>query len=209
MIVVLFAGFAAAFSSLGCGGDTTVYETGTDCHVEPATLMMEGAWLEADTYMRTCQRQNEDLYHQCQYHSDDAGMNKEECMEGYYREQLMCTYFYAQRVNRMPLRECGVVVFRLLVDYEDVMNGTLPEETQVWEVNTDDDDGDGISTWHEKWIGYNPCTPYSFGRCVSDAELDYDADGVLNGEDDANNPDGDGSPICNWDDPGHWQTDCI
>lgn len=50
-------------------------------------------------------------------------------------------------------------------------------------------------------MGYNPCTPQSFGACVDDAELDYDVDGIVNGEDEF--------PICNWDDPAGWEGDCI
>ncbi len=49
-----------------------------------------------------------------------------------------------------------------------------------------DTDGDGISDYMESWMSLNPCERCSYGGVEGvdcDADLDFDGDGILNGED--------------------------
>lgn len=58
---------------------------------------------------------------------------------------------------------------------------------QLDHANPDQDtDGDGISDYMESWMSLNPCERCSYGGTEGvncDADLDFDADGIPNGED--------------------------
>lgn len=194
---------------------------GIECAVDPNTLTMQYEWVQAEAYRQNCTDTNDANYQIClldaelTYNScvDATGTDAEPgtgCMavadgkmqdcEEYYNEQNdSCHNWYAKRVNKIPLRVCGVRIF-------GNEGGELPYDEngyQYMNVNEEDFDGDGISNWMEFWMGLNPCTPWSFGQCIDDADLDYDADGIPNGEDEA--------PICPKDfkDKGEYLSDCV
>lgn len=58
---------------------------------------------------------------------------------------------------------------------------------QLDHANLDQDtDGDGISDYDESWMSLNPCERCSYGGVEGvdcDADLDFDGDGIPNGED--------------------------
>lgn len=199
-VVVVVAVVVVVLGLGGCGGnvENNTYLVGEDCQVPESTLLMQKSWAEADTYMRTCTAEADRMWQNCYDHPENWPTGgQEECHNLAMKENNYCAYYYGMRVNKFTLRECGVVVFSNLTDPEMVPAG---EQMPPWDVNDNDEDGDGIETWWEYMMGYNPCTPQSFG-CVEDAELDYDVDGIANGEDEF--------PLCNWDDPAGWQGDCI
>lgn len=116
-----------------------------------------------------------------------------ECAPERDEQESWCTNFSRGWVNKIPVRECGAFIYTI--------NGEPGDPDYSLEVNDEDSDGDGISNLNEYYMGLNPCTPHAFGSCSNDADLDYDADGIPNSEDE--------SPRCNWDDPAEQFSDCI
>ena len=186
-------------ATITCEDATTATISTQECAIPPSTLMMQHSWAEATYYRLVCNNNVDDLMHVCNEHSEDAPGGLSACMEGYYDESAACDYYFAMRVNKFTIRECGVEIIEMLTPFEEY--DPRDETQRLWKVDLEGDyDGDGISNYREYFMGYNPCTPQSFG-CVNDADLDYDVDGIPNGED--------YDPICNWDDPAGWEGDCI
>lgn len=192
---------------------------GVECAMDPNTLLMQHEWSQAEAYRWSCHDSTDLQYQYClmdaelTYNScvDATGVDqnpdegcmavadgmKDECDEYYKHEDESCENWYAKRVNKQTLRVCGIRIF-------GNEGGQLPYDEngyQMINVLEGDFDGDGISNWMEYLMGYNPCTPWSFGQCIDDADLDYDADGIPNGTDEF--------PICNPQDPGEYQIDCV
>ena len=200
----------------GVGEQGLPGEDGIECAVDPDTLTMQYEWVQAQSYRRTCWNANEleedacqleakVLYESCMSMTDnqDSCMDSQDqdriiCDNTYIENDYFCDFYYAKRVNKIPLRVCGVRIF-------DTSSGALPigeEGYHTMGVLDVDSDEDGISDWMEYNMGLNPCTPHSFGLCIDDADLDYDADGIPNGEDEY--------PICNpQNDPGEYPSDCV
>jgi hypothetical protein len=204
------------------GEDGEVGEDGKKgfCAIPADTIIMQYEWVQAQSYRNNCLSKSDFHYEDCilnatvNYHDcvevtgqDQAGdggcfdfkVNKnKECDESWNQQDYECHNWYAKRVNKIPLRVCGTRIF-------DNSDGGLPKSehgnVESMMVVEEDSDGDGISNWMEFLMGYNPCTPHSFGLCIDDADLDYDVDGIPDGEDDF--------PICNPDDPGEYPSDCV
>ena len=68
---------------------------------------------------------------------------------------------------------------------------------------SEDTDGDGISNYHEFFMGLNPCTPQTFG-CINDADGDFDFDGIPNGDDHSSTY----GPYCP-EDASYWPAECV
>jgi hypothetical protein len=171
--------------------DSDAGPTEPNCAVPPSTFLMQALWAEAQAYRWMCPLEAYDDFTWCIKQQPEK---EEECFESLEDQEMVCEYYYATRANKIPLRECGAVIF-------EMASTPLKPGTHPWVVTLDDTDGDGVSNWHEYWMGLNPCEEYSFGECnPSDGELDYDVDGIPNGEDEF--------PLCNPDDPAGWQSDC-
>lgn len=160
---------------------------GDNCQAPPSTFTMASAWAEAEAYRYSCDLEAKMVLQTC-LANDDAY----KCQAAYKTDGDYCNTYYAKRINKIPLRECGVRIISVTGE-----SGTPSFDFHVLD---GDQDGDSISNYFEMLMGYNPCTPKSFG-CLNDADLDYDKDGKPNGADDL--------PLCNPTDPGEYQTDCI
>lgn len=188
---------ALAVLSVGC---PTVPDEEEDeaCSADThATTIMNRDWLEAEMFRRDCYTESESEFQDC---LDDEEIPGSECSDNHDSQELFCDDVYRRWSNQLPLRECGVPIF---IEVDDPEEGQNP-----WTVNLNDEDGDGINTWMEYWMGYNPCSAHSFytPECKADGEFDYDADGIPDGQDPY--------PLCyDWDaigtDPGAWGSDCV
>lgn len=170
---------------------------GEDCQAPLSTMTARYEWQQAWMYSIDCQEEAEDVELQCFDRNDPT----ENCSAQFNLAQRWCTYGWARRANKIPLRECGITVIDILA---------LPNEVEENEPhirgNEEDYDGDGISNYMEFWMGYNPCTTHSFGCSFpADGTDDYDADGIIDSEDTA--------PRCNMDpehpDPADYGSDCV
>ncbi len=179
------------------GEDGQDGEDGADCAIPPETLLMQMWWDEAEMFRRDRWNQIEDDDRHC-YANAQTDEERQACHDQYNYNFAHLSITRARWANVMTLRTCGVAVFLNIL--EDPADYDPEANQRLFELNFDDEDGDGIPTRWEYTMGYNPCTPQSFG-CINDADLDYDVDGIPNGEDEW--------PICNMDDPGGWQTDCV
>lgn len=170
---------------------------GIECKAPLSTMTMRHDWGLAWLYSMECQ---DDAMEQDRWCVENGGTD---CGEQFNLDQRWCTYWWATHANKIPLRECGITVIDILA---------LPDEVDQNEPhirgNEDDYDGDGISNYWEFWMGYNPCTPQSFGcDFPRDGTDDYDADGIIDSEDPA--------PICNMGtdpehpDPANYGSDCV
>jgi hypothetical protein len=158
----------------------------TSCAIPPATLTMQHEWSEAEMFRRDCWQDTITTFQNCQ-----AGYDS--CMKDRDLAEQNCQDVFARWVNSPSMRACGASIIKIVGKPGDVdFSTTVPDE---------DTDGDGISNWMEYNMGYNPCTPNTFGDCVKDSDLDYDADGIKNGADEY--------PICNPKDPAGWLSDCV
>ena len=167
---------------------TETIEEPCDPTIPESTGYMQYEWLQAQGQYDECMIKAEIDYDYCLLTSDG---DYDECHDWYDATEANCRYWYMVHVNKIPLRYCGVQVY--MIENED---------DYTWDVNDNDEDGDGISTWMEYLMGSNVCEYYTWGECsTSDYAADYDADGVPNGEDD--------NPICNEQDPGNAQIDCV
>ncbi len=204
------------------GTEGTPGEDGKDgdiCAIPSDTILMQYEWTQAEAYRYSCINRADSEYEDCilssqvNYHDcveqtgadgpgdngcfDIADENYADCNNYWQQDENSCHNWYAKRVNKIPLRVCGIRIF-------DNSNGGLPLDENggiaSMMVVEEDFDGDGISNWIEFWMGYNPCTENSFG-CVHDGDLDYDADGIPDGDDEF--------PLCNTDDPGEYVIDCV
>lgn len=165
------------------------------CEMDPSTMPILYSWIEVDNRSKSCRDNAVTLYVNCKA---EGGTNQE-CFEQQTEEERQCMHWEAMGVNKMPLRECEVAIW---VDMGSCGDQGPSPDCSEWFVDPDSDyDKDGLTDFQEKWMGYNPCTEFSFG-CESDAEYDYDADGIPNGEDP--------NPICNpGNDPGMYPSDCV
>ncbi len=188
-----------SMSTVRNGEDGQDGEDGADCAIPPETLLIQMWWNEADTMRRDCWNDRELNFRLCLLNVETAE-DRQACNHEETRHGVVCSIMHARKANVISLRTCGVAVFLNILHSEEDFDFENPELTPIFEVNHNDEDGDGIPTWWEFHMGYNPCTPQSFG-CINDADLDFDADGIPNGDDEW--------PICNMNDPGGWQTDCI
>lgn len=186
----------AAFFSLlpACGGDITIINEGSQCiPAPPSSDLIAFDLAESSTYQAKCYAEAEDAREACY----EAG-TQEDCQGQYGRSMKSCDYYTAWRANENILHECGAVFYIL-------PEGANPEEYNMTVDLESDTDGDAILDWHERIMGYNPCSPTSFGYCEdgqpwADVDLDFDKDGKPNGVDD--------QPLCNWDDP-VYKSNCI
>lgn len=141
----------------------------------------------------------ETIYQDCL----EAGVSTpEECREYYLQIKYSAYRHYVIRGNWFPQNECGaevMVMTKTLEEYvaEDGLYG-------IWSpVVSEDADGDGISNYHEFFMGLNPCTPQTFG-CINDADGDFDFDGIPNGDDHSSTH----GPYCP-EDASYWPAECI
>ncbi len=175
------------------GQDTDEAQDTDACEPEtPATSLMQFEWAKADTFFAECWNETRDNLDRC---LNDETRSYQDCIGTYDQEEVRCYYWRNERSNKIPLRTCGVPIF---------IQTSADGDPYTWVVNEADEDGDNIATWHEYWMGINPCTTHSFGTCAEgDAEWDYDADGIPNGEDPR--------PICNESstDPAEYYSDCV
>ncbi|MCX6734756.1 MAG: hypothetical protein NTZ25_02480 [Candidatus Peregrinibacteria bacterium] len=163
----------------------------TTCKLQApaATFEMIYVWNEADAYRQTCHMETDNALQLC---SKGSGNTPPECTTQYKLNNDGCEYWFGLKVNKIPVRECGVEIVSI--------TGTPGTDSFNWHIIDGDYDKDGISNFFEYLMGLNPCTPNSFG-CEKDADLDYDDDGIPNGKDD--------SPLCNPKDPAKYQSDCV
>ncbi len=195
------ATLATVLATSGCRAEAPIntteiiiLEDEDTCPVDPNTQAIEFSWLQAQAQVARCLSDAESNFQDCLQNDTDP-----DCFDQNNLDNEWCYYWEARKANKLPARVCGVNVYNI--------SGTPDEEAYSREVNDEDEDGDGISTWYEYWMGYNPCTQTSFysGECLGDGELDYDGDGVSNAEDE--------SPICYGEygagDPGNYPSDCV
>ncbi|QQR54868.1 hypothetical protein IPG41_06855 [Candidatus Peregrinibacteria bacterium] len=196
----LFKGGAILAALAGCKGsnseDTAIQDVATVCPVDAHTGEMQYSWSQANNFYNSCFLGAEVDANDCQREEGGSA----ECNDQQDEAEARCQYIYMKQVNKIPLRVCGAAVF-------DVVGEGTSDPNYGYEVNESDSDGDGISTWNEFLMGYNPCSKYSFysGECYTDGELDFDADGESNATDER--------PLCYGEngegDPGDYTSDCI
>lgn len=181
---------------LGCGARVTQVIEGSNCEpAPPSSEIIEHDFVQSKLIHITCYEWAEDGRDACYKNGGDYG----KCQGEYDIEIHRCDYYMALARNKSAIRECDARIYV-------IPEGVKPEEYQLM-VDESDTDGDGIVNWREAYMGYNMCSPTSFGFCEgdgqvwADADLDYDADGKPNGTDD--------DEVCNWNDPAGYQTDCI
>ncbi len=228
LVLALLAALAACTTEsgpMGPQGEMGVPgENGEDaieCAVPSDTLIMQFEWNSGESWWLKCLqetelgewncRQDAEIdYTQCtqatgQDQPGDGGCLDirdaayEECQVYAQENENACHFWYTKRANKIPLRTCDARVFAN--DGLDSLPMDEDGNTYFPIDQEEDSDGDGISNWWEFKMGYNPCTPQSFGACVDDADLDYDKDGIPDGQDPY--------PICNMKDPGEFQSDCV
>lgn len=158
---------------------------------------MRHAWEEAKAYNEACRLGAEVDHNEC---IDDNIEDTETCNDQRDEREAICQDVLMRAVNALPIRECGEPVF--------IVAGHLDDPNYGYTVNENDADGDGISAWDEYLMGLNPCTiksDYHKDECVNDGTLDYDADGIPNGEDP--------EPLCHGEfgegDPAGYVSDCV
>lgn len=143
------------------GKDGQDGEDSASCAIPPSTLTMLTDWIRAASREADCLQDVMSAYHRCEDNGtggcDQSG--RTECINDFISD-----------INHTPSYTCGAVLY----------TGTSIYDYQIVEEDTD---GDGISNYWEYEMGYNPCSPNSFGSCVNDADLDFDNDGVRNGID--------------------------
>lgn len=175
-----------------CDGDTYVYQQDSCTPTPASTELMQSSWVEAKDIHYYCQLQVEERHIDCIEETPD---DHTACIEAYDLGVDRCLYWYVVHLSKITIRECGAKIAEVYATQE-------PESYQVTFDFETDTDGDGISNYEEMLMGMNPCEEYSFGTCnPADADLDYDVDGLPNGEDDL--------PRCNPSDPSGNQSDCI
>ena len=165
---------------------------GEDCQAPLSTQTMRNEYVKAYSYHMYCQLDNEMRMDECIEQADP----ERSCGEEYNLQQRWCIYYFARKLNKVPLRECGATAW--------IINGTPDETENPVDPNYEDSDGDGVPNYWEVYLGYNPCTPHSFGCSYPlDGTDDFDADGIPDSEDEW--------PICNMDgtDPADYGSDCV
>jgi len=178
----------------GCGQSVGNYEEGPLStwtfrqEMEKADIQRWHCWEDADDQDQWCR---------------DNPQPDVDCTAQYTLDTHWCSYWYMRKVNKVPLRECGVAVY--------IINGVPDDPNYSSDRNMEDEDGDGLKTFWEAWLGYNPCHKYSFGNNFPmDGSDDFDADGYLDRDDEY--------PICNGSfvgdpdalpDPGDYPSDCV
>lgn len=184
-----------SFFTSACGGKTTQIIEGTKCvPAPPSSDLIAFDLAEAEAYKALCYSDAEEARETCY----ETSGTEENCQQQYGRSTKSCDYFTAWRANENALHECGAAFYI-------IPENISPDEYNVTVDLDSDTDGDGIKNWEERIMGYNPCSPTSFGYCEdgqpwADADLDFDDDGIPNGRDDA--------PRCNWEDP-LYSSNCI
>ena len=166
-------------------------EAGGECQIPASTLNMTSMNEEAWRISHVMSERANENYTDCEQSED-------QCRTRYLQDSYNAAFYFAVRANVFPLRTCGVEVISVISTMEEYL--ASDGEAKIHLSVETDLDNDGISNYDEFLMNLNPCTPKSYG-CLNDAELDFDADGIPNGQDEL--------PICNWDDPGHWETACI
>jgi len=148
--------------------------------VAPSTFAMIQTWAEADADVGRCTLIR-DL-------KDGTSLEKTNRFK-------WCWHFRNKKINKIPTRECGAKII-------DITGSDPTKPGYSSKVIDADTDGDGIDNWWEYNMGLNPCSKSTYGS-IPDAELDYDADGIPNGEDPF--------PTCNSNknDPAEYYSDCV
>ena len=123
-----------------------------------------------------------DYQRHCHYwmweNGDDINWRAERCREGNPNPEI-CDEIAAEEVEELYDNWYACLDHLPMVD-EDC-------RTQLDHANQDQDtDGDGISDYNESFMSLNPCEVCSYGGVEGvdcDADLDFDGDGIPNGED--------------------------
>ncbi len=156
---------------------------GDDCQAPLSTQTMRYKWSEVIMISYYCQERASQNMTRC---LDEGLQPSDLCIQDQQLEQKRCIYWYGRGVNKIPLRECGAEIFTIIGNPDDLGPDIHPISANL-DVDTD---GDGISNYWEFMMGYNPCTPNSFGcDFPPDGTDDFDADGYIDAEDEY--------PMCN------------